>query len=195
MTNFEFKAKPSDFRKVRATLEKFRASFAGKMRHVDTYFRVARGRLKLREISYDQDWQSDDGVNRAGEAQLIFYQRPESATIKRSEYRVVRVADARGMRELLSAALGTRAVVRKKRELHLLKTNGAADNQAELTTRIHLDQVEGLGEFVEVEAVVGQGVTTAQASSVARQLMTEFGLREKDLIPCSYVDLMVENSS
>ena len=100
----------------------------------DTYFRVRHGRLKLRE-------------EEPGEAHLIAYSRPDAAEVRVSSYRVVPVADPAGMRAALGETNGVDVVVEKRRRLLLWET-----------VRIHLDEVEGLGSFLELEAVAEPGL-------------------------------------
>jgi homotetrameric cytidine deaminase len=114
------------------SLERARALGAedrGELRQRDTYFAAPNGRLKLRE----QD---------PGGAELIAYERPDAADARESRYRIVAVEDPAAIREALDAALGTVVVVDKRRRL--LEWQGV---------RIHLDDVEGLGAFVELEGV------------------------------------------
>ena len=96
---------------------------------MDTYFRTRAGRLKLRESSLS-----------GGE--LIPYLRPDAGGARRSDYRVIPVDDPPGVKALLTELLGVHRVVVKQREIFL------AGN-----VRIHLDRVEGLGTFLELEAV------------------------------------------
>jgi adenylate cyclase class IV len=80
---------------------------------------------------------------------------------------------------VLAAALGVRGEVRKRRELVLVGQ-----------TRVHLDVVEGLGTFVELEVVLEAGQSDADGEAVARALLRELGLGEADLLPVAYIDLL-----
>src|SRR3954471_11496304 len=125
--NVELKARDPE---PERSLERARALGAedrGELRQCDTYFAVPRGRLKLRE-------------QEPGGAELIAYERPDAAAARESRYRIAPVTDATALREALDAALGTTVVVDKRR--HLLLWDGV---------RIHLDHVDGLGDFVELE--------------------------------------------
>src|SRR5687767_6164013 len=130
--NLEIKAVCPDLLVARAAAIRLAGPVADILNQVDTYFHVPAGRLKLREI------------NNAS-AELIFYDRPDAPDVRISRYHIAPVADAAAMRALLAAALGVRAVVRKRREL-LWYAN----------VRIHLDAVENLGDFVELEAVLSE---------------------------------------
>lgn len=163
-TNLEFKARVTDLAAFHAAAKRLGASDAGILEQVDTYFKVGQGRLKLREIN-DTD------------AMLIHYDRSEDAAQRWSHFRVAKVVEPEGMKAVLTAANGLRGVVAKRRHLYLWQD-----------CRIHLDQVEGLGDFVEFE-VISEGVTCNDWDRM-EALMTTFGLRESDGIRASYSDLL-----
>jgi len=131
----------------------------------DTFFRVPHGRLKLREFA-------------DGSAELIHYHRADTLDAKLSDYRRVAVPDAAALREALERALGTIGRVRKQRWLLLAGQ-----------TRIHLDRVEGLGDFVELEVVLRDDQSEADGVRIADQLMHELGLAQADRIAGAYLDL------
>ncbi len=135
---------------------------------VDTYFVVPEGRLKLREIT--------GTVERA---ELIFYHRADQAGPKRSEYDVVPVANPRELKAMLASALGIRTVVRKQRTVYLHKN-----------VRIHLDAVDGLGTFLEFEAVMPDGAPDREGEDLLHRLMKEFSIKPGDLLESSYSDLV-----
>lgn len=126
--NVELKALDPDPARSLAVCRELGAEDRGVLRQRDTYFRTRAGRLKLREED--------------GSAVLIQYDRPDAAVARESRYRLTRVDDPDDLRASLDAALGTLVVVDKER--HLLLWEGV---------RIHLDTVEGLGSFVELEGV------------------------------------------
>ncbi|HEY7982958.1 MAG TPA: class IV adenylate cyclase [Ktedonobacterales bacterium] len=156
------------------------AAPAGLLRQTDTYFHTPRGRLKLRQIT--EDGQSERAV-------LIGYARGDVAGARESEYRIVAIEDALGLIALLGATLGERAQVVKRRELLLLRH-----------TRIHLDTVARLGEFVELETLVGAAEAgrdgaagVADAAAGERELREIAAALELPLaagIPGSYADLL-----
>lgn len=169
MRNLEFKARLED---VAATLAKARsvgAELWGDLRQTDTYFDSPRGRLKLRETAGFQ-------------AELIYYERSEASGHRESDYFVSRFPDAASALDVLSRALPVRAVVRKKRTLVSLDT-----------TRIHFDNVEGLGQFLEIEVPV-QDDETAAAERLD-SLIEGLGFTWNDCIRASYVDLLAEISA
>jgi adenylate cyclase class IV len=188
MTNFEFKARVRDFAAVHEVLGKRRAHFAGILEQIDTYFHAPRGRLKLREIRRHSPAEHKVGV----EFQLIFYQRADKAAIRRSDYSIVPLDHADDLRELLATALGIHLVIRKSRELFLLGYKGGAADENGIHIRIHLDRVEELGEFVEVEALAGGDISAVQAAQEAQALLEEFGIPQGDLMTGAYADLLAE---
>jgi adenylate cyclase class 2 len=163
--NIELKARCVDLERARRAAESLGATFSGILDQCDTYFAAPHGRLKLRETA---------GLP----AELIWYERPNDVESRASDYRLVRVDDARGLRDALTAALGGREVVRKRRELWLWEN-----------VRIHLDAVEGLGTFVEFEAVMTDGDDDAAGHAKLAKLRAALGIGEGDLIASSYADL------
>jgi predicted adenylyl cyclase CyaB len=132
----------------------------------DTYFRVPHGRLKLREIEGQQ-------------AELIWYDRPDHGAARTSTYRRVPVPDPAGLKAALAAALGVRGEVRKRREITLWHN-----------VRIHLDDVAGLGTFVEFEAVLSPADDEATAHVRLEELSWGLGIRPGDHLAASYADLL-----
>ncbi len=131
----------------------------------DTFFRCANGRLKLRDQF-------------AAGAELIFYQRADLSGPKESFYLRVPVPDPDALRQLLQLAHGQSGRVRKRRVLYLVGR-----------TRIHLDAVEGLGEFLELEVVLREGEAAEQGIGEAEKIMAQLGVRPQQLIQGAYVDL------
>src|SRR5947207_1374897 len=116
--NIELKARLDDPAVATRVAEQLCGRVAKIERQLDTYFGSPHGRLKLREI---------DGHK----AELIWYQRPDQAEAKASDYRIVPVADAAGLKQALGSALGIRGTVGKLRRIYLYKN-----------VRIHLDEVD-----------------------------------------------------
>ncbi len=131
----------------------------------DTYFRVPHGRLKLRE----------EGAS----AQLIAYERPDQAAQRESSYRIVAVEEAEELKAALAAALGVSVTVAKERRLFLWEG-----------VRIHLDKVKGLGDFIELEAVIGEdALDPGSAGRQVQELRRAFAIETDDLVGESYCDL------
>lgn len=132
----------------------------------DTFFACPNGRLKLRALS-----------EKNGE--LIFYRRADAAGPKESYYLITPTAAPDELRATLTEAYGQIGRVRKQRTLYLA---GA--------TRIHLDRVEDLGSFMELEVVLGEGQTAEQGIEIAHGLMALLGIAGDQLVEGAYLDLM-----
>jgi predicted adenylyl cyclase CyaB len=165
MRNLEYKARCDDPKAVTAKARALGFDLWGDLRQTDTYFRVAQGRLKLRETAGFQ-------------GELIFYQRDEQGATRASDYDVAPVPDAAALCRVLGDALGVLATVKKRRTLLVLDG-----------TRVHLDNVEGLGAFLEIEVPVKQDEAAAQQRM--SWLLAELGLQWRDCIRASYLDLML----
>ena len=133
----------------------------------DSFFAVPHGRLKLRQFA-------------DGSAELIHYHRPDGAEARASDYVRVPVADAAALHAALVRACGERGRVRKRRWLLMA---GA--------TRIHLDRVEGLGDFMELEVVLAPGQSDAAGRQRADELMRQLQLDDAVRVVGSYLDLLV----
>jgi homotetrameric cytidine deaminase len=170
MRNIELKARdPQPGRTLELALA-LGAEDRGEIAQRDTYFARARGRLKLREQT-------------PGESELIQYRRADAPGARESEYRRVPVADAAALREALDATLGTLVVVEKRRRL--LLSDGV---------RIHLDDVQGLGAFVELEAVAGPGSDLAAEHDKVAHLRGALEIADDRLVPQSYSDLLLDTT-
>lgn len=132
----------------------------------DTFFRCDSGRLKLRAFA-------------DGRGELIYYRRADAAGPKESFYTIAPVEDPDALRRALTLALGAVGRVRKQRTLYLVGR-----------TRVHLDRVEGLGEFLELEVVLRDDETTEVGEAEARVLMIELGIAPAQLVEGAYLDLL-----
>lgn len=189
MTNFEFKARLADAAQVRNVTAQRGAEVESLMQHLDTYFRVEGGRLKLREITFLPVAQARKPLP-LSRCELIFYQREDEAGVKRSDYLIAPIAEAERMRALLATALGVRVAVKKRRALYLLGYEQKPHEPHAPHIRVHIDEVENLGNFVEVEAVLGEGIAPEAARAEAQTLLRQFGIRASDLITGSYAELL-----
>ncbi len=140
----------------------------------DAFFACANGRLKLRAFG-------PDAQGRTAPAELIFYRRADAAGPKASHYRISACPDPDGMRVLLAEAQGQTGRVRKRRLLYLVGR-----------TRVHLDAVEGLGDFLELEVVMRDGEPPEAGLAEARALMARLGIGEDQLLARAYVDLLAD---
>lgn len=167
--NVEIKARVADLAALRARAERLANRRLGVDRQVDTYFRVPNGRLKLRESALSG-------------GQLVPYLRPDAQGARRSDYLVVPVAEAARLKSLLAGILGVHRVVRKTREILLV------DN-----VRIHLDEVDGLGSFLELEAVFdGSAAGEQREREKVARLLAELEIDESQLVATSYEALLAE---
>lgn len=170
-TNVEIKARITDLELFRQQAERISDSAAELIIQEDVFFNGPRGRLKLRILSDDR-------------GELIYYERSNQAGPKRSQYFISKTNEPRQLLIVLESALGIRGVVRKKRWLYRV------DN-----TRIHLDEVDGLGSFLELEVVLSTGQRTEEGEATAAELMAVLGVDESDLVSGAYIDLLEEEGS
>jgi predicted adenylyl cyclase CyaB len=111
--------------------------------------------------------------------QLIYYERPDLDGPKRSDYHLANIVDPENLKTALSLALGVRGVVKKTRYFYTVGQ-----------TRIHLDEVEGLGHFMELEVILREGQSDAEGRAIAEELMDRLGVRKEALIEGAYMDLL-----
>ena len=164
--NWELKARCPDQEAAAQQVGRLGARYTGLEVQTDTYFRVPKGRLKLREIEGQQP-------------ALIGYSRPDQTGARLSSYHLVPVADAAAMKTILTETLGVRGVVSKRRHIWLWEN-----------VRIHLDEVAGLGSFVEFEAVLTSPVEEVAAPGQLNELCQALQIAANDLLAPSYGDLM-----
>ena len=164
--NIELKSKCANLHRAKDAALRFGAHEAGVLDQTDTYFHCTTGRLKLRET-----------VGRA--AELIAYARADRTDARASEYQLVPVDEPGPLKRSLASTLGVRVVVEKRRTL-LLWHN----------VRIHLDDVRGLGSYVEFEAVIAGGEDEATAYDRVATLAAALQLHPHDRIATSYSNLI-----
>jgi predicted adenylyl cyclase CyaB len=172
-TNVEIKATVQDFAAVKSKAENLCGGPGEVINQEDTFFFAPKGRLKLRIIA------GKDGRSRKG--QLIHYHRTDAAGPKRSDYIIFETGEPDILKEVLGGALGLRGVVRKQRRLYWVGQ-----------TRIHLDQVEGLGSFLELEVVLRPDQPADEGEAIAIDLMYQLGIDQGSLIENAYIDLLEE---
>lgn len=166
--NIEIKARTAHAANIRTFLLNNGADFRGTDLQTDTYFNVPNGRLKLREGNIENN--------------LIWYLRPDQQGPKQSDFQLVKVPDAAGLKTMLTSAMGVKVVVRKKREIYFIEN-----------VKFHLDELEGLGQFVEIEASnKNHPLPVEQLHEQCNYYMRAFGIESADLLECSYSDLMLE---
>ncbi len=166
--NVELKARDPDPESTAARCLTLGATDHGVLEQRDTYFTARSGRLKLRE-------QTGSG------SELIAYRRPDDASAAESTYVRAPVAPGAAIAEALDAALGTTVVVAKRRRLLIWEG-----------VRIHLDEVAGLGTFVEFEAVLPEAGDRATAHEKLARLRSELAIPDEALVSGGYCDLLLD---
>ncbi len=163
--NLEFKVRCKSLDSLLPKLADLKATHREIIHQVDTYFHNPKGRLKLREAEgSDEGW-------------LIYYERPNELESRYSIYQLCSTSEPTALKELLTAALGIKTIVKKQRSLWMFQN-----------TRIHLDTVDDLGEFVELETVF-QGQTEAEAKKEHQHVKTTLELNSAEPIAVSYSEL------
>ncbi len=170
-SNIEIKARARDFNGIRSRAEAMADMPVEVISQEDTFFSVAKGRLKLR-------------VRPPNPAQLIYYERPDQDGPKRSDYQIFETTDPDNLKRTLSLALGIRGLVRKTRYLYLVGQ-----------TRVHVDDVQDLGQFMELEVVMRPGQSDADGQAIAEDLMSRLGVEPSDLLEGAYMDLIEERQN
>ena len=164
--NLELKARCPDPARVAEVVKQLGARLEWTKRQVDTYFHVRQGRLKLRE---------QDGKP----AELIAYHRANETDVRASDYEIVIVPDPAALTSALTRTLGVRVIVAKRRTLYLWHN-----------VRIHLDEVERLGSFLEFEAVISPEHSEPVSSERLDRLRDALQINADDLVAVSYSDLL-----
>lgn len=166
MRNVEIKAVAAQFGRLAEQAARLADSGPFELEQDDTFFRTTAGRLKLRCFAREQ-------------AQLIYYERDDRNGPKTSFYQIIAIPDPDGLREALRLAWGIRGRVRKQRTLYLVGR-----------TRVHLDRVEGLGDYLELEVVLSDSESSADGEREARRLMACLGISNDQLVSGAYIDLL-----
>jgi predicted adenylyl cyclase CyaB len=164
--NIEIKARIESVDALKLKVAALAAGEPMEMEQDDTFFRCTTGRLKLREFA-----------NKSGE--LIYYRRQDQPGPKESFYLRSPVAETTSLREILTLACGQIGRIRKHRILYLIDR-----------TRVHLDRIQGLGDFLELEFVLNEGESTQKGIELTHRLMAQLGIQSQQLIDGAYVDLL-----
>ncbi len=165
-TNIEIKAILKDRRAVEAAAARLSDVGPEKILQEDVFFRCEGARLKLRVFAPDR-------------GELIRYERANVAELRESHYLIARTPDPQTLLDILTKTLGRIGVVKKTRTVYLIGQ-----------TRVHLDEVQGLGEFLELEVVLRPGQSEAEGRSIAAALLSEFGIGHEHIITAAYIDLL-----
>ncbi|MBS7657027.1 MAG: class IV adenylate cyclase [Candidatus Bathyarchaeia archaeon] len=172
-TIVELKAKVDSLQPFKEKLRSLGAEYVGTFRQIDTYFEVPQGRLKIRET---------EGKN---EALLVYYERPDIQDIKQSQVFLTELPKPQFTKQFLKKALRTKTVVDKQRAIYRLEG-----------TQIHLDEVQGLGTYVEFEKPAeNTPEDTKKAHIDLEKLMRTLGLKADNLQKGSYSDLLLQQTT
>jgi len=166
--NIEIKAKVQDIERIISKAAKLSDTAQVTIEQHDTFFKSKNGRLKLRKF-------------KDGTAELILYKRPDILGPKLCTYdKVVINSDiVESMINILSQSIGVLGIVKKTRFLYIVGQ-----------TRIHIDKVDGLGNFLELEVVLRKDQDVETAQKIADDLMGALFIKEDDLIAEAYIDLL-----
>jgi len=165
--NVEIKAKCSDLQQMRNFLKQHKAEKKGIDHQIDTYFKVAHGRLKLREGNIENH--------------LIYYERANKRGPKQSQILLYKSEPDSSLKEILIKSLEVLAVVDKTREIYII------DN-----VKFHLDDVKHLGSFVEIEAIDYTGkIGLPKLNKQCKNYLKSLEIAPMDLVPESYSDMII----
>jgi predicted adenylyl cyclase CyaB len=167
--NIEIKAKCDDHNLIRNTLLKLAADFKGTDHQIDTYFKVANGRLKLREGNIENF--------------LVYYERENSLTPKQSKVLLYESNPQSNLKDVLINANGILTVVDKIREIYFIEN-----------VKFHIDTVKDLGTFVEIEAIDSDGtIGKEKLEEQCQTYIEKLAIKKEDYISVSYSDLLLQN--
>ena len=166
--NIEIKARASDFNRQKMIAETLSDIPAEQIWQEDIFFRISKGRLKLR-------------IFNSGSGELIYYKRADSNGPKVSQYEISVINEPESLKNILTSSLGVRGIIKKQRTLYKI---GHA--------RIHFDKVKNLGNFIELEFVMQDNTSKNEALQTIRNLMKKLEIQDKQLINNAYIDMVSE---
>ncbi|EFA01517.1 uncharacterized protein LOC660170 [Tribolium castaneum] len=168
MRNIEIKAKVRQLAKLIERAKALSETTGEVIKQHDTFYSVAKGRLKLRKFE-------------SGDAELIYYERPDVEGPKLSSYEkaIIKSEGVQDLHKVLDRALGSTGIVKKVRYLFMVGQ-----------TRVHIDSVENLGDFMELEVVLKPEQTPEDGEKIALELMEDLGVEKEDLMSGAYTDLL-----
>lgn len=166
--NIEIKAHYPEPGKARVILSKLNAHHKGTDHQVDTYFKVGEGRLKLREGNIENN--------------LIYYKRSNQEGPKKSEVILYPSDKHPGLKQILSETLGILTIVDKQRDILFIEN-----------VKFHIDKVEGLGSFIEIEAIGEEG-DEVKLNKQCKHFMKVLNISDEHLISVSYSDLLLDKN-
>ncbi|HMU09004.1 MAG TPA: class IV adenylate cyclase [Ferruginibacter sp.] len=168
--NIEFKASSSKLTELEALLQQYHPLFIGEDHQADTYFNVPAGRLKLREGNIENA--------------LIHYEREDCPGAKVSHVLLYHHKPDKALKDILIKTLGIKAVVDKRRRIYFINN-----------VKFHFDTVDGLGTYVEVEAIDKDGtIGKEKLQAQCDQYAALFGIKAEDYCSVSYSDMILEKA-
>lgn len=169
--NIEIKARSNNHEKIREFLKSHNADFKGIDHQIDTYFKVNTGRLKLREGNIEN--------------YLIYYERENQEGPKQTDIILFKSDPQSSLKSILVNANGILTVVDKQREIYFIEN-----------VKFHIDIVENLGTFMEIEARDVEGVIGKEKLlEQCNEYLKIFDISPSDLISGSYSDLLLEKAT
>jgi predicted adenylyl cyclase CyaB len=170
-TNIEIKAHMQELAAVEAIAARLSGRGPEIMHQLDIFFQRGPARLKLRILGPDR-------------GELIQYERPNRPEARASHYAIARTTDPYVLRDILARTLGIVGTVQKERRVFLIEQ-----------TRVHLDRVEGLGNFLELEVVLRSGQSEAKGQEIIKGLLRQFGIEPGQIVAEAYIDLLSSQSA
>ncbi|NQU81312.1 MAG: class IV adenylate cyclase [Bacteroidetes bacterium] len=164
--NIEIKAWAGDFNRQKIITETLCKHPGEQIWQEDIFFNISKGRLKLRIFD-------------SGSGELIYYIRADSSGPKVSQYEISVTNEPESLKNILTSSLGVRGVIKKQRTLYKIGL-----------TRIHFDQVEGLGNFIELEFVMQKNTSKKEALQTVENLMKKLEIQDNQLINTAYIDMI-----
>lgn len=164
--NVEIKARVSNPDHTESIAAQMADSGPVNIEQEDIFFNCSKGRLKLRKFSDNK-------------GELVYYNRDDGPEPTECNYSILKTSDPTLIGRILGKALGVRGIIRKSRTLYLFGQ-----------TRIHYDDVSGLGKFVEIEVVLSPGQAISEGTDIAESVMHRLGISEHELIDAAYIDML-----
>jgi len=166
MKNVEIKARHDKHKKMRSYLQSNNARFEGIDNQTDTYFNCPNGRLKLREGNIENN--------------LIFYRRDDTVRPKESDIQLHPVQQSKTLKKVLTESYGVDIVVKKQREIYFIEN-----------VKFHLDVIESLGKFAEIEAIDQTGtIGEDRLTNQCQFYMEALQITPDMLVAESYSDML-----
>jgi predicted adenylyl cyclase CyaB len=166
--NVEIKARVSNPDRTESIAAQIAESGPVSIEQEDIFFNCSSGRLKLRKFSDNK-------------GELIHYNRDDVPGPTECNYSIVETSEPKLIGQILGRALGVRGIIRKRRTLYLVGQ-----------TRIHFDDVSGLGKFVEIEVVLSPTQAISEGRDIAKSVMQQLGISGHELIDAAYMDMVAK---